>query len=126
MSKVSKSIYFFGWYSLMMGAVLLFIPNIILPLFGLPVSNDPWLRLLGFVLLCSSWYYIRSAKDGNYDFARYTTHTRFTAPVVVVVLVITKQAEWPFLLFGIVDGLGGFWTWFELKAETRKLTADHE
>jgi hypothetical protein len=115
MTRANKSILIFGIYSLLMGAVLFFLPGIVLPWFSLPVSGEPWLNLLGFVLMCSAYYYIRSALSNNKDFARYTTHTRFTAPIAVVFLVATGKADWHFLSFGIVDGLGGMWTWLELK-----------
>jgi hypothetical protein len=115
MNKVNKSVFIFGVYSLLMGIILLFVSKIILPIVGLPNSSDPWIRLLGFVLMCSSYYYIQSALKGNIDFARYTIHTRFFAPLVVIYLVATGKADWHFLSFGIVDGLGGVWTWLELK-----------
>lgn len=115
MSRISKSIFIFGIYSLLMGIVLLFLPNMILPLFNLPVSGEPWLNLLGFVLMCSSYYYIRSAISRNIEFALYSTHTRFAAPLVVAYLISSGKADWHFLSFGIVDGLGGLWTWRELK-----------
>lgn len=115
MNGTSKSILIFGIYSLIMGAVLLFIPHLILPIFSLPVSGEPWLNLLGFVLMCSSYYYLRSAFSGNIQFAIYTTHTRFAAPVIVAYLMLSGKADWHFLSFGIVDGLGGLWTLYELK-----------
>lgn len=115
MSRVSKSILIFGTYSLLMGAVLLFIPYLVLPLFSLPVTGLPWLNLLGFVLICSSYYYIRSAFSGNSQFALYTTHTRFAAPFVVTYLILSGKADWHFISFGVIDGLGGLWTWIELK-----------
>ncbi len=99
MSGVSKSILIFGIYSLMMGIVLLFIPHLILPIFNLPVSGEPWLNLLGFVLVCSSYYYIRSGLSGNMQFALYTTHTRFAAPLIVAYLIATGKADWYFLSF---------------------------
>lgn len=112
--KVYFSIKIFGLYSLVMGFVLLFIPNLILPLVGLPVSNEPWMRLLGFVLISSSYYYLRSAIDKNPEFARYTVHTRFAAPLIVLFLVGTGKADWHFISFGVIDGLGGLWTLVEL------------
>jgi len=115
MNRVNKSIFIFGLYSLLMGIILLFLPNLVLPLFNLPVSGEPWLNLLGFVLMCSSYYYIRSALSGNMQFVLYTIHTRFAAPLVVAYLILTGKADWHFLSFGVVDGLGGLWTWFELK-----------
>lgn len=115
MTRTSKSILIFGLYSLLMGIVLFFIPNTILPLFDLPVSDLPWTNLLGFVLICSSYYYVRSALKNNQDFALYTVQTRLIAPLAVVYLFISGKADWHFLSFGLVDGLGGLWTWFELK-----------
>jgi hypothetical protein len=115
MNRVSKSIFIFGSYSALMGIILLFFPAQVLPVFGLPVSDEAWMNLLGFVLICSSYYYIRSALKGNTDFALYTVHTRFAAPLIVIFLITSGKADLHFLSFGIVDGLGGLWTWYELK-----------
>lgn len=115
MTRTGKSIFIFGLYSLIMGMVLLFFPNQILPLFNLSAVGEPWLNLLGFVLMCSSYYYIRSALSGNLQFALFTVHTRFFAPLVVMYLIATGKADWHFVSFGIIDGLGGLWTWIELK-----------
>jgi hypothetical protein len=115
MKQVITSIRIFGIYSLIMGAVLLLIPHLILPLFDLPIGEpEIWLRMLGFVLCCSSYYYIRSANAGNIEFAMYTVHTRFMAPVIVTVLIATGIADWHFFSFGLVDGAGGLWTWLTL------------
>ena len=114
LSRTYISILIFGIYSLIMGFVLLLVPNIILPLVSLPASNESWIYLLGFVLICSSYYYLRSAIDKNLAFARYTVHTRFTAPLVILFLVVTNKADWHFISFGVIDGLGGLWTLYEL------------
>lgn len=112
----------FGWYSLVMGLVLLLVPQIVLPWFGIvPGADESWMRLLGFVLCCSSYYYIRMSWAGSIQFARLTTHTRLAAPFIVLALILTGKADWHFLSFGIVDGLGGAWTWYYLK----KATAEH-
>lgn len=115
MNRVSKSTLIFGIYSFIMGIVLLFFPYYILPLFNLPVTGGPWLNLLGFVLMCSSYYYIRFSFSGNIQFAVYTTHTRLAAPLVVAYLILSDKADWHFLSFGLIDGLGGLWTLCELK-----------
>lgn len=120
MNKVSKSIWLFGWYTLLMGSVLLFFPEIILPLFKLPYEGGAWIHLLGFVLVCSAYYYLRSAKNGDLNFARATVHTRLAAPLVVIFLYLTGKADWHFLSFGIIDGLGGLWTLIELNKKFKK------
>jgi len=116
MKRVTNSVRIFGFYSMIMGAVLLFVPHLILPLFDLPIGQpEIWLRMLGFVLCCSSYYYIRSAQTNNLEFARFTVHTRLMAPVDVTILIGTGIADWHFFSFGLVDGAGGLWTWLTLK-----------
>lgn len=119
MNRVNRSIFIFGVYSFVMGVVLLFFSKSILPIFGLPVSQEPWIFLLGFVLCCSSYYYLRSAFKHQTDFAKYTVHTRAVAPVIVAYLILTGKADLHFVSFGIIDGLGGLWTWLEIKRAER-------
>lgn len=114
LTRTDISILIFGLYSLIMRLVLLFISDLVLPLAWLPVSNEPWINLLGFVLICSSYYYLGSTLDKNIDFARYSIHTRLTAPLVIIFLVATNKANWHFISFGVIDGLGGLWTLYEL------------
>lgn len=125
MNRVNRSVFVFGLYAMIMGLTLLLIPNVILPIVRIPVSNEPWIYLLGFVLICSSYYYLRSALTGNLDFVRYTMHTRFTAPVVVIILVLSGKADFHFISFGVIDGLGGLWTWLELRRDKHSSTSSH-
>lgn len=115
MKATYNSIRIFGIYSLIMGLVLLVIPQFILPLFNLSIEGEEWIRMLGFVLICSSYYYIRSASKANSDFAVYTIHTRIAAPFVVLILLLTGVVKPSFLLFGCIDGLGGLWTLLSYK-----------
>ena len=113
----ARSLYVFAGHVVAIVTVLLAAPRIILPLFGLPTDGEVWLRLLGFVLLCSSVYYIRAAKLRFVPFAKWTVYTRVAAPVVVAILILTGIAQWHMVSFGIVDGLGGLWTWLTLKQD---------
>lgn len=115
-----NSIRIFGAYSLVMGLILFFIPHRILPLFNISMVGEDWIRLLGFVLVCSSYYYIRSAYSGNIEFAVYTIHTRLAAPVVIFLLYLTGSIDKSFLPFGLVDGLGGCWTLYAYQKENQK------
>lgn len=119
MRATFNSIRIFGFYSLVMGLVLLMIPQVILPLFNLSIKGEEWIRLLGFVLVCSAYYYIRSSYKGNIDFAVYTIHTRIAAPFVVLLLYLAGSVEKSFLPFGLVDGLGGVWTLYTYQKEKR-------
>ena len=109
----ARSLYVFAGYVVAMGTVLLAAPRIILPLFGLPTDGKVWIRLLGFVLLCSPG----AAQLRFGPFANWTVYTRVAAPVVVAILILTGIAQWHMVSFGIVDGLGGLWTWLTLKQD---------
>lgn len=115
-----RSITFFGAYVALMGTILLLFPNQVLPFFGLPAEGEVWIRLLGFVLTCSSVYYIGAGLLQWLPFAKWTIFTRLAAPLVVAALIITQNAPWHFASFGIVDGLGAIWTWLAIRSDIRK------
>lgn len=119
MSRSVKSVLIFGVYAMLMGLVLLFLPGTVLPLLGMAKPSDYWINLLGFVLCCSSYYYVRAAFSGNKEFIQLTVHTRFAAPVVVAGLILTSKADLSILPFGIVDGLGGLWTLISLRNDLK-------
>ena len=121
MKSITNSIKLFGIYSLVMGVALLVIPHLILPLFNLSIEGEQWIRMLGFVLICSSYYYIRSANKKNIDFAVYTIHARIAAPFVVLILFLVGVVEPSLLLFGLVDGLGGLWTLISYQRQKRTM-----
>ncbi|WP_276133085.1 hypothetical protein [Polluticoccus soli] len=115
MKHVRLSLLIFSAYVAVMGSVLLFAPLAILPIFDLPTAGDVWIRLLGFVLLSSSVYYIGAARLGFTPFAWWTVYTRAFAPVLIVILIAMKLAPIQLISCGIVDGLGGLWTYWALK-----------
>lgn len=121
MNATFFSIKVFGIYSAVMGLVLLLVPHVFLPLFNLPTEGAEWIRLLGFVLMCSAYYYIRSALKRNVDFAVYTIHTRIAAVFIVLALFLTGAVKATFLPFGLVDGLGGLWTLLTYQKEMKKM-----
>ena len=49
MSNTARSIYVYGVYLVILGLTLLVIPNVPLPLFGLPTTNEVWIRIVGIV-----------------------------------------------------------------------------
>ncbi|MBX9785330.1 MAG: hypothetical protein K2X48_18755 [Chitinophagaceae bacterium] len=107
MKKTLETIKLFGIYSMITGIVLLVYPHVVLPISGIAEPVNAWMRMPGFVLMCSSYYYIRSAFSGNIEFAKWTIPARFAAPVVVTILIVAGLASKTFLPFGIADGLGG-------------------
>lgn len=98
-----------------MGFVLLVLPKIVLPFFGIHDVINPWTYMLGFVLLCSSFYYCASGFTRNRHFAMLTVFTRFSAPIVCSVLYLTGNAPINFVILSVVDATGGLWTLITLR-----------
>lgn len=94
---------------------MLFCPRVVLPLLKVGEAVNAYTYMLGFVLLCSAFYYCMSGVARNRYFARLTTYTRFASPVVTVVLFAGAQVPFNFVLLSIVDGLGGLWTFMALR-----------
>ncbi|PJZ70856.1 hypothetical protein CH373_06195 [Leptospira perolatii] len=109
------SLVLFSIYSGIMGAALLFLPKVLLPLFNVHETVNSWTYMLGFVLICSSFYYLMSGLGKNFHFARLTVYTRFAAPVVTLILFLSGNAPVNFILLSIVDASGGLWTFLCLR-----------
>jgi len=105
----------FSVYSGIMGFVLLTIPKIILPLVRVHDEVNSWTYMLGFVLLCSSFYYFASGFVANRHFAGLTVYTRFSAPIVCTILYLSGIAPINFVILSLVDATGGLWTFLTLR-----------
>ena len=61
MNSATLSILIFGIYLLFVGTGFLFIPNILLPLFKLPKTEEPWIRVVGVLVLIIALFYLVAA-----------------------------------------------------------------
>lgn len=117
-SKLSDpffSLIVFSIYSGIMGAVLLLAPRIILPAFRVHEEVNSFTYMLGFVLLCSSFYYFVSGIGRNRLFARLTVYTRIASPIITIILYMIGNVPVNYVVLSILDASGGFWTYFALR-----------
>jgi hypothetical protein len=110
MSATALSIFVFGIYLVVIGAGFLLMPNTILPIFKFPKTNEPWIRVMGSVVLVLGFYYIISAQNDLSAFFWATVVGRFGILVLFVSLVLAKQAKPMLILFGVIDAAGAVWT----------------
>ena len=116
MSKAATSILVFGIYLVVIGLGFLVAPNMPLGLFGFPATTEPWIRVVGMLLLILAYYYIQSARNEITDFFRYTVHGRASVIVVFAVMVLLGLAQPMLIMFGVVDLLAAIWTASALRA----------
>jgi hypothetical protein len=116
MSRPSRTLAVFSIYVVLLGAALLFVPDVWLPLYGLPRAADVWVRVSGMLLVLLAFYYVQAARHELHLFIRWTVYTRASVIVFLGIFVLLGLAEAPVLLVGVIDLAGAVWTWFELRA----------
>jgi len=110
MDSITTSIFVFGIYLIFVGAGFLLIPNILLPLFRFPKTDEPWIRVMATLVLIIAYFYLVAAHHNIMPIYWATVYGRFFAFLSFMVLVITKKAQPMLIVFGIVDALGAVWT----------------
>lgn len=116
MSDPARSVFASGIYHALLGAILVIEPNGLLNLFGLPVSSDIWIRLLGMALLGQSFYEILAARADMIDFFRWSVLVRLPVVIFIGMFVLLGLVKSKLLLLGAVEFLGAFWTAVALRS----------
>lgn len=117
MSASAKSIFYFGIYLALIGFLLIFAPNLLLPLLGVAETREIWIRLAGMLLVFLGFFYTQSARAGFTPFFRWTLLTRFLAFFFVLAFVVWGGAPWVMLVFWLGDLAGALWTLWALRQE---------
>ena len=118
MNNVEKSVFFFGVYVILLGIILLLIPDFFIGIFGLPETTDVWIRVAGMLVLLVGYYYVRAGRDGEgmAKFFRWTVHTRSSVIVFFIIFVLFDLVKPILILFGVIDLLGAIWTGLALRS----------
>jgi hypothetical protein len=115
MSKAARSLYIFAIYLIVIGLGFLVFPNMLLGIFGIPETSEPWIRVMAMLLLILAYYYIHASINELTEFIRITAYARGSVILFFAVFVLLDLAQPTLLLFGVVDLLAYIWTWFSLR-----------
>jgi len=116
MSRAARSILVFGVYIVILGLLLVALPNVVLGQFGFPDAREPWIRVLGVVVVVLGLYYVQAARQEVVAFFRWTIWGRTGILAGFVMLVLAGLAKPALILFGAVDAAGAAWTALELRS----------
>ena len=119
MSRAATSVFVFGCYLAVNGLLLIAKPGLLLNPLGIATPTEPWIHVLGVVVLVLSAYYIGACRTEQVGFFRMTTWVRPGALAGFVVLALLGDAPWAIVGFGVVDLLGALWTSAALKADAK-------
>jgi len=116
MSKSARSVFVFGLYLLVLGIVLLVVPNFLFGMFAIPSTTEVWIRVVGMLVLFLGFYYTQAARKEMTDFFRWTVYLRSTVIIFFVVFVLLDLVSSQLILFGVIDLLGAIWTGLALRS----------
>lgn len=117
MSRSAFTIKAFGVYLIVLGAVLIVLPNLLLSAFGFATTTEVWIRVLGVVVLDFGIGYWFAAKADARPFFLATVYGRCFALVAFVAFAALGLVGPMLVLFGVIDFSGAMWTLVALKAE---------
>jgi len=117
MSKSAFSAKVFAVYLFVIGLLLVFAPNFLLSLFGIPTTLEVWIRVAGVIAFMLGVYAWGAATHEFRPFLEASVVTRFVVFVAFSAFAILGLGSPMIALFGVIDLLGGLWTYFALKAD---------
>ncbi len=118
MSNASMSVLVFGLYIIGGGLGLIFVPNTVLGLVGLPATTEVWIRGMGVLGVVLGLYYVQAARDNNLAFYRMTIWARLLFMFCFSALGLLTPGYTVLILFGLIDLVGAIITWLALRQES--------
>lgn len=117
MSKSAFTVKIFGIYVMLLGLTLIFLPNLLLSIFGMSPANEVWIRVVGVLAFNIGVYYWIAAKCEAQLFFMSTVYTRALVLLAFIGFAALGLVSPIIILFGCVDFAGGIWTLLALRAE---------
>ena len=118
MTPAARSVLVYSVYSFGLGATLLLVPNIPLPLFGLPQATEVWIRVAGMTVIFLSAYFFVAARNDYREIFVASVVARLAVPIFFAAFALAGYTSWNILLFTPLDVLFALWTWSSLRQST--------
>jgi len=110
----ARSVFVFGIYMVMNGLTFMTIPNLFLPMIGLPTEEHAWIRVGSSLVMLLGWYYIMAANHDIRLFFRATVYGRIAIGVIFVIYYAVGIMPWQMVMFAFPDACGAVWTHLSL------------
>ena len=117
MSPSARSILVYSIYVFGLGATLLLIPNVPLPLVGLPQAAEVWIRVAGMTVLFLSILYFAAARNEYREIFVASVPIRFAVVAFFAAFAAAGFTTWNLLLLTPLDIVFAVWTWLSLRTE---------
>lgn len=120
MSESARSIQFFGVYMVVLGILLVLVPNVMLAFAAMPPTGEVWIRLVGMLVMILGSFYVVAGRNGLTAFFRWTLVTRLSAVLFLLGFIFARLASPFILVFWLGDLAGAIWTYLALRREGNK------
>jgi hypothetical protein len=110
MSRSAKTMIVVGIYVLILGILMILVPNFLLRMFMQPETSEIWIRTTGMFLLFLGYYYIAAARAELTQFFQFSVYARACVILFFIGFVIFLSASPVLIAFGIVDLGTAIWT----------------
>lgn len=117
MSRTARTLFVWSFYLLGLGVILVVVPNVLLALFGLPPTDEVWIRVIGVLVLILAYFAHSAARQEVREYFRWSVPARAAVPIFFVIFVLLNLAPAQLILFGLVDLAAAAWTWQTLRNE---------
>ena len=91
MSKTAFTLKVFGIYLIILGIVLILVPNILLSIFGMPETSEVWIRVVGVLAFNIGVYYIFAAKSEAKPFFYASVYTRIFVFIIFTIFASNER-----------------------------------
>ncbi len=116
MSGSAISLFVFAIYLILGGLGFALMPNVSLGLFGMPATQEPWIRIVGTLMVAIGYYYLQVARKDIKPFYMLTVQARIGVFLAFMLFVLLKWAPLTLAMFGAIDLLGAIWTYLTLRS----------
>ncbi|MBW6463011.1 MAG: hypothetical protein K0B84_02340 [Firmicutes bacterium] len=117
MSKAAFSVRVFSIYAMVLGVLLIVVPNTLLAVFQVPETNEIWIRVAGVLVLIIGYYYFMASGKELLDFFKWSVYGRLSVLVFFLGFVILGLDPATLVLVGAIDALAALWTAICLRKE---------
>lgn len=121
MSKSAFSAKVFAIYLFLVAAVLVMAPNFLLSIFRIPPASEVWVHVAGMLAFMIGVYVWVAARHEFKPFLEASVYTRFVVFLGFTTFAVIGLSSPMIAFFGVIDLLGGIWTYFALKADAQTI-----
>ncbi len=115
MSAAGRSLFIFGIYRVIVGLLLVIVPNTLLGVLGLPGTSEVWIRVAGVLVLIIAFYDLQAGRKSMNDFILWSIIARASVILFLAAFVLLGFAQPMLLVFGAVEVIGAAWTLIALQ-----------